>query len=190
MARRFLINGKVKALGLFFDRHDITDLLKEYQLDKLSLKEDNIDLQTDELEQFILLVNIFKKQDEWVKSSRLFNSESNLPLLVKQFKEFSSIVLDLVTTFLVDLVDNSAVNAPDVLYEIRALYIPFLIMELHNNFIIASESLKVATFVQEAIDLSILVANETDKIYLLFQSSRKLTSYLQMVAKASAVFGK
>ena len=165
-------------------------MLKEYQLERLSSQEEDHDLKTTELLQYTSLLSTFKKQEEWVKSSQLFNTESNLRSLIKQFKGFSNTIIKLVTTFLVDLIDNEEVNDSDVLYEIRALYTPFLIMELHNNLISASENLKVSTFVQEAIDLSILVANETDKIYLLFQSNGKLTTYLQMVAKASALFGR
>lgn len=190
LSRRFLINGKVKALELFVDNHDVPNLLKEYQLERLSSQEEDHDLKTTELLQYTSLLSTFKKQEEWVKSSQLFNTESNLRSLIKQFKGFSNTIIKLVTTFLVDLIDNEEVNDSDVLYEIRALYTPFLIMELHNNLISASENLKVSTFVQEAIDLSILVANETDKIYLLFQSNGKLTTYLQMVAKASALFGR
>ncbi|CDO94599.1 unnamed protein product [Kluyveromyces dobzhanskii CBS 2104] len=192
LSRRFLINGKVKALEFFLSRHDIPNLLKEYQLEQISLQEDDesSNLKSNEIMQYTSLLSTFKKQNDWVNSSQTFSTESKLPSLIKQFKEFSNCIIDLVTTFLVELTDGGKVDDPEVLYEIRALYTPFLIMELHRNLISASETLKVATFVQEAIDLSILVANETDKLYLLFQSSGKLNAYLQMVAKASALFGK
>lgn len=39
------------------------------------------------------------------------------------------------------------------------------------------------------MNLSTMVANETDKIYLLFQNSGKLKEYLHLVAKAVALIG-
>lgn len=190
LSRRFLINGKVKALELFIDGHDMPNILKEYQLEKLSMKEEGRDFKIEELQQYMSLISTFKRQEDWERTSETFNTTDNLSLFIKQFKEYSDTIINLVTKFLVDLLSNENVDDSDVLYEIRALYTPFLIMELHNTLIRASEKHNVSTFIQEAIDLSILVANETDKIYLLFQSNDKLTTYLQMVAKAAALFGK
>lgn len=190
LARRFLVNGKIKALETFFNAQDIPNILKEYQLDKLSTRDDRIDLNTMELEQYLNLINAFRKHEQWLEISESYKSGVSLPRLVNQFKEFSKIILDLVITFLVDLVDDKGLEDAGMLYEIRTLYVPYFIMELHNDLMAASQAFQVASFIQEAVELSILVANETDKIYLLFQNSGKLTTYLTMVAKASAVLGQ
>lgn len=191
LSRRFLLNGKVKSLEYFFKCHDIQNIIKNYELDKLSSNnfnsQDNLII---EIRQYEVLVSGFKKYGEWEKSASLFNSESNLPSLVKQFKDFSFEIHKIIKSFLSHFNETLDEETKDILHEIRALYIPYLIIELHKSLIMAAESLKIQTFIQEAVNLSILVANENDKIYLLFQATDRLEEYLQLVTKAMTLLSQ
>lgn len=188
LSRRFLINGKIKSLEHFFNRNDLNEIIKHHEMDKLASKSSNEeDLTILEIKQYQNLLQGFKKYEEWKKSSSLFNSQSNLPTLVKQFKEFSNGIYQLIKDFLVYLSEDERVQDKEALFEIRALYTPYLVIELHKSLVSASESLKISSFINEALNLTNLVANETDKIYLLFQSSGRLKEYLQLIARSATL---
>lgn len=95
----------------------------------------------------------------------------------------------MIKTFLVDLTSSNFADSADyeILYEIRALYTPFLLMELHKKLVEAAKLLKIPKFISEALAFTSLVANENDKIYLLFQSSGKLKEYLDLVARTATL---
>ncbi|AET38852.1 Nup84p Ecym_3365 [Eremothecium cymbalariae DBVPG len=192
LCRRFLINGKVKSLENFFDNHKIDDIIKNYELDMLAAREENPeDRFVQEITQYSNFVNVFKRYNEWEDTCKAYTIDSNLPTVLKQFKALSNSLRHLVTTFLVDLTENAETDNSDndILHSIRSLYIPYMIIELHMCYMEAATKFKIDSFIQEAIRLSVLVANETEKIYLLFQSSGKLREYLQLVAKAITISG-
>ncbi|CAI4315806.1 AEL_collapsed_G0007630.mRNA.1.CDS.1 [Saccharomyces cerevisiae] len=60
-------------------------------------------------------------------------------------------------------------------------------MELHKKLVEAAKLLKIPKFISEALAFTSLVANENDKIYLLFQSSGKLKEYLDLVARTATL---
>ncbi|CAI4057449.1 Nup84p SKDI_04G1300 [Saccharomyces kudriavzevii IFO 1802] len=188
LSRRFLLNGRVKALKIFIKRNDIEEICKNYELEKIAddisenEKEDQL---LKEIIQYERLVRGIEEYEEWQKSINLLNSESNIPTLIEKLQGFSNDTFELIKTFLVDLTSLDLINSTDyeILYEIRALYTPFLIMELHKKLVEAAKLLKIPKFISEALTFTSLVANENDKIYLLFQSSGKLKEYLDLVAR-------
>lgn len=188
MCRRLLLNGKVEALQSFFEANDMTAVIQNFAGERATIDQpgapfDESGIQ--EIKQYMFLTTGFKKYKEWQRAVTKLNSESNIPTQIEIFQEYSRYSLELVKSFLVELTqDDTTVDFP-VLYEIRALYTPYLIIELHRGLVNASELLQIPTFISDALKITNVVANETDKIYLLFQTSGKLEEYLQLVAKTA-----
>lgn len=191
LSRRFLLNGRIKSLEYFMDRNDVGSLIKSYDLEKISFRkfDDGVDDNVKEISEYQLLVNELKKYEEWQKTVSLLNAESNIPSLIEKFQEFSRGTHDLIKGFLVELSESEAHPDKDIFFEIRSLYTPYLIIELHRGLVEAASLLKIPTFIKEALKVTNLVANETDKIYLLFQASGKLKEYLQLVAQTATLTG-
>lgn len=190
MSRRLLINGKIESLRYFMEKNDIDELIKNYKIDQLSMDTATIsedDNKIEEMQQYKALVVGFRKYKEWQKAIKLLNSESNIPTLIEKFQDYSRYSLDLVKKFLIEFTEDEAMEDFAVLYEIRALYTPYLIIELHKGLVEAANLLKIPTFINDALGFTNLVANETDKIYLLFQSSGRLKEYLQLVAHTATL---
>lgn len=175
-------------------RNSFEKICKNYELEKIA---ENISGNGDEKEdqflkeitQYEHLIQGIEKYEEWQKSVSLLNSESNIPTLIEKLQGFSKDTFELIRSFLVELTSMDLINSIDyeILYEIRALYTPFLIMELHKKLVEAAKLLKIPKFVSEALEFTSLVANENDKIYLLFQSSGKLKEYLDLVARTATL---
>ncbi|CAR25555.1 ZYRO0A02684p [Zygosaccharomyces rouxii] len=191
LSRRFLINGRIKALEYFMDRNQLNDVLKSYEFAKISQRdsEHEKDYAVAEILEYQYLVEGLKKYQEWQKTVKLMDLESNVPTVIAKFQEFSKFTYKLIKNFLVDLSEDGSNPDGDVFYEIRSLYTPYLIIELHKGLVEASKLLKISMFIKEALEITNLVANETDKIYLLFQTSGKLEEYLQLVAYTAILSG-
>lgn len=192
LSRRFLINGKIKSLEYFMNRNSLDELLKNYKLDMLSRRtgNDDNDVKVKEIQEYQRLIAELKKFDEWRKTVSQLNSDSNVPSLIERFQEYSKGTFELIRSFFVELYEQE--NHPDrnIYFEIRSLYTPYLIIELHKELVEAALLLKIPTFIREALKFVNLVANETDKIYLLFQSSGKLQEYLKLVAQTATLSGE
>lgn len=192
LSRRFLLNGRVKALEQFMERYNIGEICKNYELEKIAdniSKDENEDQFLEEITQYEHLIKGIREYEEWQKSVSLLNPESNIPTLIEKLQGFSKDTFELIKTFLVDLTSSNFADSADyeILYEIRALYTPFLLMELHKKLVEAAKLLKIPKFISEALAFTSLVANENDKIYLLFQSSGKLKEYLDLVARTATL---
>lgn len=191
LSRRFLINGKIKALEYFMNRNSLDDLLKNYKLDMLSQRTDNdgMDNKEKEIQEYQRLVKELKKFDDWRQTVSQLNSESNVPSLIERFQQYSRGTFELIRNFFVELSEQEDHPERDIYFEIRSLYTPYLIIELHKELVEAALLLGIPTFIREALKFANLVANETDKIYLLFQSSNKLEEYLKLVAQTATLSG-
>ncbi|SMN18781.1 similar to Saccharomyces cerevisiae YDL116W NUP84 Subunit of the nuclear pore complex (NPC) [Maudiozyma saulgeensis] len=190
MSRRLLINGKVGTLQYFMECNKIEELIKDYRAELISLDNSNFvedDVIIKEIQQYQSLVTGFKKYRDWQKAIKLLNSESNIPTLIEIFQQYSKYSIDLAKSFLISLTEDENADDFAVLYEIRALYTPYLIIELHKGLVEAAELLKIPTFISDALGFTNLVANETDKIYLLFQSCGRLKEYLKLVAHTATL---
>lgn len=191
MSRRFLINGKIKSLEFFMKRNSLDDLLKNYELEVICQRnhEDKEDSKKREIQEYQRLINEFIKFEEWRNTVSKLNSDSNVPSLIEKFQQYSRGTFDLIKHFFVELSEHEDHPDKEIYHEIRSLYTPYLIIELHKELIEAAMLLKIPTFIQEALKFANLVANETDKIYLLFQSSGKLKEYLRLVAQTATMSG-
>ena len=195
MARRLLINGKIGSLEYFMGRNSMLDIIKAYKLDTVGSAATNTDelelaLEIKEVVEYKLLIDLFNEYKEWRKAIRQLNSESNIPSLIEKFQTYSVNAVELVKSFLVQLINGQESNDSQILYEIRVSYVPYLIIELHKGLVEAAKLLKIPTFIEDALNYTNLVANETDKIYLLFQASGRLEEYLQLVAHTATLVNK
>lgn len=191
LARRFLINGKIKSLELLIDRHSMEELINNYKLEKITQDDNTNDIDDDalikEIKQYENLINDFKRHEAWQDVIHQLNSESNIPSLVEKLQDYTQNTLVLIKNFLVELTQDKFSNDFDVLYEIRALYTPYLIIEMSKGLIEAARLLKIPKFIHEALNFTSLVADEKDSIYLLFQSSGRLKEYLQLIAHTATL---
>ncbi|CAR24169.1 Nup84p [Lachancea thermotolerans CBS 6340] len=184
LSRRFLINGKIRSLSYLYETHDIDNVIKNFEMDTIS-DPNSCKAAVDEIKQYKELIDIHEQFEQWDALLVNSQSESNLPHLLKKFKQLCSNVYRFSKSFLIELSESPGIAGSDVIYEIRALYTPHLIVKLHNSLVTASRELKIESFINEALSLANLVANETDRIYLLFQSSGRLQEYLQLIAKTA-----
>ncbi|KAH3901230.1 Nup84p SCDLUD_002716 [Saccharomycodes ludwigii] len=187
-SRRFLLNGRVESVAVLFDSIDINSNINNYNLSKLPmLQGDEKDAKVKEILNYKLLVNALKKRKTWQKQSLNLNAQSNLPTLIKQFQDFSQTFYKLTHSFLTGLQN---INDAGIIFDIRAFYVPFLVIELHKELMSASKALNIDRFAHEALSLATLVANEHYKMYTLFLASGKLKEFLDLVAKSSITIGK
>ncbi|SCW01916.1 LAFE_0E10088g1_1 [Lachancea fermentati] len=187
LSRRFLINGRIKALESFFGQCDIETVIKNYEVDTMSSNSENSSQASLEIRQYQLLVAGFMKLDEWNSLSNNSTSTSDVSSRIKDFKDMSESTYTLIKSFLVDLTENKNSEENDTIYEIRALYTPYLVIELHKVLVHASKIFNITSFINEALLLANMVANETDRIYLLFKSSGRLQEYLQLIANTATL---
>lgn len=191
LSRRFLINGKIKSLEYFINGNSLDDLLKNYELEVIYQRnhDDEKESKKKEIQEYQRLIRELKKFEEWKDTVSKLNSESNVPSLIEKFQQYSRGTFDLIKHFFVELSEHEDHPDREIYYEIRSLYTPYLIIELHKELVEAAMLLKIPTFIREALGFANLVANETDKIYLLFQSSGKLKEYLRLVAQTATLSG-
>lgn len=191
LSRRFLINGKIKSLEYFINGNSLDDLLKNYELEVIYQRnhDDEKESKKKEIQEYQRLIRELRKFEEWKDTVSKLNSESNVPSLIEKFQQYSRGTFDLIKHFFVELSEHEDHPDREIYYEIRSLYTPYLIIELHKELVEAAMLLKIPTFIREALGFANLVANETDKIYLLFQSSGKLKEYLRLVAQTATLSG-
>ncbi|SCU81887.1 LADA_0C01662g1_1 [Lachancea dasiensis] len=186
ISRRFLITGRIGSLRYLYEKQDLSNLIKNYELDTLH-NSDGRTTAVQEIHQYQALLDMFQNFEHWQQLSANSEDNASLPHSLDSLKTISGAVYKFVKTFLVELSEVMNSEDQDVIHEIRALYTPYMVFELHQALVAASEDLKVASFVTEALSLATLVANETDQIYLLFQSSGRLEEYLQLIAKTATL---
>ncbi|KAH3659456.1 hypothetical protein OGAPHI_007471, partial [Ogataea philodendri] len=84
LARRFLLNGKVKSLELFFKRNDLTTVINQIEI-AIAVGKQPINSSTRrELSQYENLIQGFVEYENWQKSVNQLNSESNIPSLIEK----------------------------------------------------------------------------------------------------------
>lgn len=198
LSRRFLLNGKITSLQTFYSSIDLDDIFKNYDLEKLITEDGNYEASNEktddhiveELKQYKNLIDTFEKFQIWVNTIKELNSQSNPSSTMLKLQEYPKYIENLIKTFLVHLTNEDVSNSQEdlaILYEIRALYITYLIMELHKGLVDAGKMMQINKLIKEALNYSSLVANETDKVYLLFQSCGKLKEYLHLVAQTATL---
>ncbi|KAH3672655.1 hypothetical protein WICPIJ_010025 [Wickerhamomyces pijperi] len=109
LARRFLTNGKVVSWSLFLDRNDLSDLIKQYEIDNLAVSQDEVLINEQEINELV----------QYEKLSQLLQSSiSSHELDIEPFTN------SFLTT-----------NESDLFLELRTLYIPHLVITYHNALV-------------------------------------------------------
>ncbi|KAH3667030.1 hypothetical protein WICMUC_005377 [Wickerhamomyces mucosus] len=190
--RRFLLNGKIKSIQFFTQRNNIGEILKLYDVQRsgASLDREISEYEREELLQYETLNHAFDALDKWRQTQPQTSTQKQLLLQRKTTITFVSQVND-VSQILHNVINNLFKELSITEYEseliedLRSLYIPFLIIQLHYIYIearIASDK-----FVAQALQLANLVASESNKFYILFQKSDRLREYLSLVAQGAAL---
>lgn len=181
--RRFLLNGRTKAAQEFASRNSIKQLLKQYDVESLgSLVEKKIStLEKEELLQYGSLVRSFNALDEWQKSSQPQTVSSFV--FIELINRVTTSLKDTISTLFLELSKSSYELA--LVEELRSLYIPFLIIQLHNVYV--ESRYQSTSYLNDALELTNVVASESTKFYTLFQNCDRLREYLALVANCAAI---
>ena len=140
LSRRFLINGKIKSLEYFINGNSLDDLLKNYELEVIYQRnhDDEKESKKKEIQEYQRLIRELKKFEEWKDTVSKLNSESNVPSLIEKFQQYSRGTFDLIKHFFVELSEHEDHPDREIYYEIRSLYTPYLIIELHKELVEAA----------------------------------------------------
>ncbi|KAG5358161.1 Nucleoporin nup107 [Yarrowia sp. B02] len=184
--RRFLLCGKVGAAREAGVRLNVPMLMQQYQADKLGDNDDD-ELLAHELEQLHELILFLDAVHSWEDLMRKNDSAA----VVHKVGEIADQATQLIQGWLTALSQQYAQTegvSPDEythLTHLRQIYVPYVVLQLLSVYV-RSRHVEPG-FVAEAIDLSVLVADEQKQIYLDFIESGRLEEFLQAVFEASAL---
>lgn len=185
LLRRFLLVGKIGAAIEFLETFSLPDLLDDYK-SKYSIystlpNSENLDIQLipsykmHELTQYWNLFKTFKLLISYDQENSIFEE---LDLVIKSLYK-------LVKTWLFDLITNDQdieITSSDIeIYnELRRIYIPTIFNTLFDILIENNHPNK--KFIQDAMDLVNLLADEEFKLYEIFNSTNELKPFLSKLA--------
>lgn len=175
--RRFLLNGRTQAAHDFCSRVSITQLLKQYDVG--IAKSLVSGFEREEVIQYDSLMKALDAIHSWNNSPKPTSSYA----YVNALNILASLLKDTIVSLFAEL--STSGYEKELIHELRVLYIPHLIMSLHQIYL--SGGVHHHGYVHDALELTNLVASESTKFYTLFQSCDKLNEYLGMVAHCAAV---
>ncbi|GMM48217.1 Nup84 protein [Pichia kluyveri] len=186
LIRRFLLVGKIGSAIEFLESISLPKLIDDYKF-KSSMYDDNIDDNTDilspkrliELTQYHKLFKTFKLLSEYSIDDK--DDEKTNELLLS---------LDgLVKTWLFDLAnddDNSDDdNDKEVFIELRRIYIPNIFNQYFDILIMNYNISHNNKFIHKSKELVNILADESFKIYEIFNSTNELSTFLTKFASIS-----
>jgi nuclear pore complex protein Nup107 len=179
--RRFLLNGRTKAAQEFSSRNSIQQLLKQYDVENMGVlvEREVSQFERDELLQYGELARSLNAIDDWQNGLKPVSSYA----FIDNINRVSTLLKEVISTLFLDL--SQTEYEPALIQELRSLYIPFLIIQLHNIYL-DSRSQR-SSFLKDALELTNIVASESTKFYILFQNCDRLKEYLGMVANCAAI---
>lgn len=144
LSRRFLLNGKTNALRYLYESQDLDELIKNFEMQ--TFKDNNKNsFAIAEIQQYKKLVDLFSQFEKWDQLTTTPLNEASLPHLLNKFKNLSNDVYKFTKFFLTKLSESELIADRDIIYEIRALYTPHLIIQLHKALVSASQTLKISS---------------------------------------------
>lgn len=179
--RRFLLTGRTKAAQEFAARNSLSQLLKNYDVEQFGVLVDKevTDHEREELLQYDALVKGLSTIDEWRNKPRVGGAISNIEYI-------NTIANDLRTLISTTFLELSQTDyETEIVQELRSLYIPYLIIQLHNIYVEGREYR--SSYLRDALDMVNTVASESSKFYILFQNCGRLNEYLSLVADCAAL---
>lgn len=180
--RRFLLTGRTKAAQEFSSRNSLQELLKNYDIEQYGLlvDEEVSNHEREELLQYDALVKGLTTIDEWRTNPRLGTSNiTNVEYIDTITQDLHS----LISTIFFELSQTDYES--DLVQELRSLYIPYLIIQLHNIYVDGRKY--SSSYLRRALDMVNTVASESFKFYILFQNCGRLQEYLGLVADCAAL---
>jgi nuclear pore complex protein Nup107 len=179
--RRFLLNGRTKAAQEFSSRNSIQQLLKQYDVENMGVlvEREVSQFERDELLQYGALARSLNAIDDWQNRSKPVSSYA----FIDNINRVSTLLKEVISSLFLDL--SQTEYEPALIQELRSLYIPFLIIQLHNIYLDSRS--QSSSFLKDALELTNIVASESTKFYILFQNCDRLKEYLGMVANCAAI---
>ena len=178
--RRFLVNGKLSSLKQFATGNNFKQLITDYNVDNVSKneKDDITEENKEELLEYYNFVEGLNLIDQW-KSFPADNDAYRASNVDLSLDKTSKILSDIVQKWVVGLSDP-------VFKDFRALYIPYVIMELITIY--QNARLKNWKYIDKAYELINEVADELLNDFLTcFQKSGRLNEFLVRCGELSIV---
>lgn len=190
LLRRFLLCGKVGAAREAGMRLNVPMLMQQYQADTLGADQTENRL-AEELVQLHDLILFLDSVHTWEELMNSPSSHDTKTDIIKKLEELSKHSDKLIYDWLVEL-QQQYTRSGDVdpeeythLVHLRQIYVPYVILQLLSVYV-RSRHIQ-SDYVNRAIDLSVLVADDQRQIYLDFIDSGRLQEFLQAIFEASAL---
>lgn len=179
--RRFLLTGRTKAAQEFASRNSLSQLLKNYDVEQYGVLVDKevSQFEREELLQYDALVKGLIAIDEWRSKPKIGGAVTNIEYINTITQDLRS----LIGSVFLELSETD--YEVDIVQELRSLYIPYLIIQLHTIFVDGRKFR--ASYLREALNMVNTVASESSKFYILFQNCGRLKEYLALVADCAAL---
>ncbi|KAG5361340.1 Nucleoporin nup107 [Yarrowia sp. C11] len=192
LLRRFLLCGKVGAAREAGTRLDVPMLMQQYQADTLGSDGHALDELTarelDQLYDLILFLDAIYSWEELMSHPRSLDNNTQIAHKVADIaKQSDKIIQGWLVDLLHQYTENQDIGPQDYthLHHLRQIYIPYVILQLLSVYV---RSRHVdANYVTDAIELSVLVADDQQQIYRDFEDSGRLEEFLQSIFQASAL---
>lgn len=168
----FLLNGSVGTFKLVVEKINFSQLIAICELDDKPF-ESSI------LNQLLELNNCFSILDEWQTTIANIEKVKNLSTFAEKQKNLVEKILHCILNFFKDADATEHVH----LYKIKVLYVPYLVIQLHQALDFASDILCQKSLAEDALDLAAMVAHDEGETYKLFQLSNKVEEYIQLATK-------
>lgn len=195
LLRRFLLCGKVGAAREAGMRLNVPMLMQQYQADTLGAEKTKISAQDElvaqELEQLHGLIVFLDSVHAWEELMNSPRTKETSTGIIHKLEDLGQQADRLIHDWLVDLRHEYTRNGdwdPEEythLAHLRQIYIPYVVLQLLSVYV-RSRHIK-PDYVNQAIDLSVLVADDQQQIYLDFIDSGRLQEFLQAIFEASAL---
>ncbi|KAL6451925.1 NUP84 Nucleoporin NUP84 [Candida maltosa Xu316] len=180
VVRRFLANGKLASLKRFASGNDFKRLILDYNVSVIHKKDDNEI--SEDVKQELLEYNNFIEAltliDDW-KSFTASGNSYNGSTVESSLEKTNKVLKSILSKWLLDLPDP-------VFKDFRALYIPYLIMELITIY--QNARVKDWKYIHQAYGLINEVADNSENDYLeCFTKSGRLNEFLVKCGELSIV---
>lgn len=192
LLRRFLLCGKTGAAREAGMRLNVPMLMQQYQADTLGCDANDIEeLVALELEQLHGLIVFMDAVHSWQQLISVPKQSRDNAQIVHRVGHIADLAENLIHNWLRDLQQQYMAH-PDVtpedhthLAQLRQIYVPYIILQLLSVYVQSRHA--DPSFVVQAVDLSVLVADDEHSIYLDFVDSGRLEEFLSNVFEASAL---
>ncbi|ODQ80680.1 hypothetical protein BABINDRAFT_160917 [Babjeviella inositovora NRRL Y-12698] len=180
LARRLLLAGKVNALRKFTRENSLQKLLKTADLDNFIGITESITTQAelDELAQYDQLMAVFELLNEWDSTAKLLQAKLawTAAPVVASSKTLCVALHRLILEWMRDLA--ASLEDAGMLHELRSLYAPHLTFELQRVLVQIGTRSDDATYLDNALELIELVADEKYKLFQLFRNCGRLREFM------------